>query len=556
MSLTNKINDSIDLTNIQIDDYIDLFIELFVCFYGEEYRDTVTFRLKDFNFLNYIHPTLMDSYYLSLKLKLQNYYALKFLEKLGIDFDKDQNNSSRMDYKTQKLCSYYLGKRYFEDEKNCILSKENKTEKEISLYYEVLKEYKNALKEFSYLEKFSKEHLDSYHKFCSKQRDLILHRLLGFLPYDIITFNREIHLVNRLLPDTGNYFYPIEFFDTDTDIDSLSLENLSSRLEYFRAFSIPVPDGNPREVYKKLLEDESIQSIVPDVSLVKRFVKIKEEVLQELEDEFVTENGINQSRISNIKDLKYCSFSSILDSIRKKRLCSQSVLNYLAKDIYGYTNIILFYLHPSLCGKLDYALFHELVHTNSGALDSLYGMILGFQIYNEEKNPYNDRLSIHENFNETITDLHGIAIRDILHEFTYLLEDERIVNEDVYDYNSDLLVKNLILPFHHKFSSVIKKYLMDHDKEALFHSIPEDVIEQINEIVNVVSDLIDCDLKQWLKEHDNQNPIVQEYYFQLDMLQDLYDEIGVSYYGPMPLPAPTESNEKVKKILREKFHIS
>ena len=30
----------------------------------------------------------------------------------------------------------------------------------------------------------------------------------------------------------------------------------------------------------------------------------------------------------------------------------------------------------------------------------------------------------------------------------------------------------------------------------------------------------------------------------------------VNYYGPMPLPFPEENNKKVKKILREKYHIS
>lgn len=547
----------IDLTDIKINDYIDLFIELFVCFYGEEYRDIVSFRLKDFNFLNYIHPTSLDGYYKNLKRKLQNYFALEYLSKLGISFNKDWNNSSRMDEKTQEICSYYFGESYFEDEENSILSNERATEKEVSLYYEVLEQYEKTLSRYSYLKDFAKQQLDSYHSFCSKKRDLILHRILGFLPYDIITFHREIHLVNRLLPETGNYFYPIEFFDTDTDVDSLSLENLYSRLKYFEAFGVQIPSGNARDAYKKLLEDESIQRIVPDVSLVKRFVKIKEEVLKELEGEFVTENIININRISNIRDLKYCSVNNLLDAMRKKKLCSQSVLTYFKENMYGYTNIILFYLDSSICGKLDYALFHELVHTNGAALDVLYGMVLGFQIYNEMKNPYDDKLFIHENFNETITDLHGIAIRDILHEFTYLLEDERIVNEDVYSYNSDLLVKNLILPLHYKFNRVIKKYLMDHDKDSLLENIPANLLEEISEIVNVIADLIKRNnLKQLLREKDDQSPFVQEYYFQLDMLQSIYDEMEVNYYGPMPLPFPEENNKKVKKILREKYHIS
>ena len=120
----------IDLTDIKINDYIDLFIELFVCFYGEEYRDIVSFRLKDFNFLNYIHPTSLDGYYKNLKRKLQNYFALEYLSKLEISFNKDWNNSSRMDEKTQEICSYYFGESYFEDEENSILSNEGATEKE------------------------------------------------------------------------------------------------------------------------------------------------------------------------------------------------------------------------------------------------------------------------------------------------------------------------------------------------------------------------------------------------------------------------------------------
>jgi len=103
---------------------------------------------------------------------------------------------------------------------------------------------------------------------------------------------------------------------------------LYSRLKYFEAFGVQIPSGNARDAYKKLLEDESIQRIVPDVSLVKRFVKIKEEVLKELEGEFVTENIININRISNIRDLKYCSVNNLLDAMRKKKLCSQSVLTY------------------------------------------------------------------------------------------------------------------------------------------------------------------------------------------------------------------------------------
>jgi len=89
---------------------------------------------------------------------------------------------------------------------------------------------------------------------------------------------------------------------------------------------------------------------------------------------------------------------------------------------------------------------------------------------------------------------------------------------------------------------------MDHDKDSLLENIPANLLEEISEIVNVIADLIKRNnLKQLLREKDDQSPFVQEYYFQLDMLQSIYDEMEVNYYGPMPLPFPEENNKKVKK---------
>lgn len=136
-------------------------------------------------------------------------------------------------------------------------------------------------------------------------------------------------------------------------------------------------------------------------------------------------------------------------------------------------------------------------------------------------NPYNSKYRKYERMSETIDDIFAIQAREFLHkQGIYILEPKEHIIANVEDYNTHSIVKGLLSTFVERYRAHIVRARILGDIQGLYDIVGEENFEELNDVVNKVDSLQGLAYK--LKEGMKEDPIVQEYYKQIERLERIY----------------------------------
>ena len=112
----------------------------------------------------------------------------------------------------------------------------------------------------------------------------------------------------------------------------------------------------------------------------------------------------------------------------------------------------------------------------------------------------------------------------ILHqEGIYIFEQPEYTIENVDNINTSNICKNLLKPFVKEYREQIVRTRIYGDMEGLYEVIGKENFEELNDIVNKIDSL--KDLTKKLKRDKTEDPIVIEYYRQLERLNKVYQNM-------------------------------
>ncbi len=112
----------------------------------------------------------------------------------------------------------------------------------------------------------------------------------------------------------------------------------------------------------------------------------------------------------------------------------------------------------------------------------------------------------------------------VLHqEGIYIFEQLEYTIENVDNINTSNICKNLLKPFVKEYREQIVRTRIYGDMEGLYEVIGKENFEELNDIVNKIDSL--KDLTKKLERDETEDPIVIEYYRQLERLNKVYQNM-------------------------------
>lgn len=145
------------------------------------------------------------------------------------------------------------------------------------------------------------------------------------------------------------------------------------------------------------------------------------------------------------------------------------------------------------------------------------------------KNPYDSTCRRYEKFNETLNDIFTIEAIEFLHsQGIYLIEPQKFTLEDVSNYNTALITKNLLQPLLLKFRSQVISAKINADQNELTRYIGQDNFEELVDVVNKVDYLSRNGVINKI-ETSPEDELVKEYFKQVNRAEKIYHNID-DYY--------------------------
>lgn len=288
------------------------------------------------------------------------------------------------------------------------------------------------------------------------------------------------------------------------------------RCKYFKQLGIILDRSfeTQEETYEYYMQQENIKKLAIPPELATEITNQKLAEYEKFQKDFVYNSKDFIENIKSFYDIpnnREAIFNRIINNIR----CMTN-----GKDDKGFLRIIFFSVFCCDGGKLDYILLHEICHSIDSRPDDVTDYTCGFDS-ESQLNPYNNKKRKYEKLNEIITDIFAIEARKHLQDKgIYFLEPKQLVVEDVKDCNTSSIVKNLLTEFLDKYRSTIIRARLIGNINELFDIIGEENFEELNDVVNKVDSLSGLAYK--LENNQIEDPVVIEYYKQLDRLKQIY----------------------------------
>ena len=345
---------------------------------------------------------------------------------------------------------------------------------------------------------------------------------------------------------------PIEYFLTeqieklespDTDIwDKRTI--IRFQREFLKGIGISCPEPKEKLVTEEdinefltFLKQDDIREKLPTEEHINLISKTrKERYEQALKLYHITRSDFKKA-MKGFSDTKE-NRDAIYYRIKDKSVC---ILSYGGRDDHGNFISIMFYTTRTGDGGV---LLHNLIHECGHVIDQ-NEKGNGFETIEShedvyEKNPYNKTSRKYEKFNETINDIFtGEAENYLYGSNLYLIEPKELTIYDTGDYNTAKLTKELLQPLIKRFRKQVIKAKVNSNPQLLIEYIGLENYENLVDAVNKVDYLSRNGLASKL-EYDKENPIVAEYYEQVERVRQIYINID-EYANNLGLLSPDES---------------
>jgi len=398
---------------------------------------------------------------------------------------------------------------------------------EMKLYLNSIKVYK------SYYENEEKR----LNKILKQFRDKLYQSIEDLFPENIkqiLDKEENISNKNKKIFDNNIMFEsPIEYFSKEYE-NQLRNPNTTSnlkkvihccRLMYFKRLGYDIDIYNTD--YDEFIKSDDIKQLIPTYELVEKISNIRKQFSEEIEKQYILESEtykeILKKLTNNKKNRQY-----LLEIIKNKKICL-TLGNSSTKLLIPY---VFLTQRETGCGAIDYVIIHEIIHAIESDISINREYRTGFEtnIYNMKYSPYqhNELKRKYERFNETITDMITIEVREkLFNKNIYFAEPKNRIKIDVSESNTCALLKELLFPFYNKYKNLILKVRITGNITELTNEIGVDNYEKINDIIDHIDYLIEQELLIKLSENNFINPLVLEYQNLLNELNIIYSNLGI-----------------------------
>lgn len=560
-------------------------IDAYAKVYGEEHRELIEKRANKILYVIYNNVYGIEMYMMFLRDCKKKELAIKFLEKIGFNIDKNQIGmyAEALDENIYNLIEHYIGKYFYigddilpkgikawkkdddyvKQEKIKFINflrGENKNQvteetfqdfcktdeyKEIlekikeylKIYDGIEQEYEDYLQELKPYEEYVQEENKRGDDLQKQKRNTIYKQIEEKLTDDIKNYLDEKYSnidekSNQFLgEDLGVKSY-IEYF-SKRDEEKLSYVSISQkekdniycyRGSYFKSIGVKMrPHSiNYKENYKAYI-DGGYEKLIPTQELVQEITNLKEKAYHEYKKEFICNSKDFKENARNFSNTE--SIKSIYKRVKDNQIC---ILG--GKNSNGFIPILFFTIWNNGGGILDHLLLHEIGHAiETEGIEEKDDLRTGFEFGIEDvpKNPYNTDKRKYERLNETLRDMLSIEAAEILHkQGIYILEKKELI-KNTRDVNTYSICKELLTNFLNKYRKEVIGVLLYGDIETLYNTVGEENFEELNDIVNRVDYMIEkFGLMQRLANNpQNEDTVLVEYYKQLERLNKVYDNM-------------------------------
>lgn len=579
-------NLSIDLKKV-----LPFVIEAFTFVYGEKYRDIISDKINNAIIIQHYNIENFKEYILYIEECQKREYAVKFLEKIGVNVEKYKktNYTEELDNKIEKILEYYINDSDFgfsnktdyfvplqafkkdnntnpkrlllnkikiinyllNDEHELVTEKNfdlfTKTEEyqqilkkidELNLVYEpLLSEYKKWEEKLKPYKDFIDSETERKKRILEKNKSLLFEDIYPKLPItikDAISNKPKDEKIATILGPTDiSSESIIELFDSNK-MEQLKAEDtdfltktviLSRQLNYLKNTYGDTIDEKEINNYFLFLEEEDIKQFIPSDDLI-HFVTLAREKRYE---EAIREYYTTRKDFLNLKEQGFDkdSLEYIYENMK-----GESVFVYgkgATRSDNKFVSIMFYTIGSDDGGILGYTFIHECGHIiDQNEKGIAFESCKDFSI-TSMKNPYDNTCRKYEKFNETLNDIFTIEALEFLHSHgMYLIEPQKFTLEDVSNYNTALITKNLLQPLLLKFRSQVISAKINVDQNELTRYIGQDNFEELVDVVNKVDYLSRNGVINKI-ETSKEDELVKEYFKQVNRAEKIYHNID-DYY--------------------------
>lgn len=417
---------------------------------------------------------------------------------------------------------------------------------ELNLVYEpLLSEYKKWEEKLKPYKDFIDSEAERKAEILEKNKQLLFkdvsQKLPLFIKEAISDKSLEEKITTILGPSDIGLASIVELFNYNR-INKLKSENvdflskmiiISRQLNYLKNVCGDIVNGKEIKYeteedinnYLTFLEQDDVKKYVPSDDLIHFVTSTREKRYEEALREYYTtrkdflnfkEQGFNEDGLEyiyeNMKGEKVFVFGRGATTDDNKFV---SIMFYTIRSYDG--------------GDLCYSFMHECGHIidqneNGIAFESCTDFSDA-----PMKNPYDSTYRKYEKFNEALNDIFTIEATEFLHsQGIYLIEPQKFTSEDVSNYNTALITKNLLQSLLLKFRPQVISAKINADRSELTKYIGEDNFEELVDVVNKVDYL---SRKGVIGKIDTapEAEMVKEYFEQVNRAEKIYQNID-DYY--------------------------
>lgn len=579
-------NLSIDLKKV-----LPFVIEAFTFVYGEKYRDIISDKINNAIIIQHYNIESLKEYILYIEESQKREYAVKFLEKIGVNVEKYKkaNYTEELDNKIEKILEYYINDSDFgfsnktdyfvplqafkkdnnTNPKRLLLNKIKiinyllngehelvteknfdlftKTEKyqqilkkidELNLVYEpLLSEYKKWEEKLKPYKDFIDSETERKKRILEKKKSLLFEDIYPKLPIpikDAISNKTKDEKIATILgPANISSESIIELFDSNKikqlkseDADFLTkMVIISRQLNYLKNTYGDTIDEKKINNSFLFLEEEDIKQYIPSDDLIHFVTLAREKRYEEALREYYTTR-------KDFLNLKGQGFDKDSLEYIYENMKGESVFVYgkgATRSDNKFVSIMFYTIGSDDGGALCYIFMHECGHIIDQNENGLaFESCKDFSI-TSMKNPYDNTCRKYEKFNETLNDIFTIEALEFLHSHgMYLIEPQKFTLEDVSNYNTALITKNLLQPLLLKFRSQVISAKINADQNELTRYIGQNNFEELVDVVNKVDYLSRNGVINKI-ETSPEDELVKEYFKQVNRAEKIYHNID-DYY--------------------------
>lgn len=342
-----------------------------------------------------------------------------------------------------------------------------------------------------------------------------------------------------LISNSIEYKSSIEYFSTEDENklnnpDTSDFEKewiLRYRMSFLQSMGV---DLDPfKDDYYEVIKRDGVKDFIPYSVFADEVTRLRKYYLEEVNEKFIKESDSYNKTMSYFGKCE-ANERAVYETLKSTKVC----VNAGHDNNNVFRPIIYFTIRDWQCGCMDYVLIHEIIHAIECVSYDGYNYSCGFESqmvdpplseleHSEEKRKY-------ERFNEVIVDLLSKEVVDLLHKRkVYIIDDELRTLSDFSKFNTSKILKDLVRPFYQQYRDLIIEARMSGKMFLLTHYVGEDNFEELNSVVDYVDLLVEKGLKSKLENNEVDDPLVIDYYLQLEKVKRIYQDMADTYNREM-----------------------